>query len=141
MKMNMDREGLPYNVARKMSYNSRLAQELAKWAESHGKAEPMNDALFRAYFIDAKNIGKREVLAQIAAEVGLPADEATDVLLSRSFEKAVDEDWRRCAAIGVHAVPTFLAGRYLMVGAQPYAELERLVQHAGKSASQESGSP
>jgi predicted DsbA family dithiol-disulfide isomerase len=41
----------------------------------------------------------------------------------------VDQDWRRCAAVGVNAVPTFLAGRYLMVGAQPYEELERLVQH------------
>jgi predicted DsbA family dithiol-disulfide isomerase len=50
--------------------------------------------------------------------------------MSRSFKDAVDEDWRRCAAIGVNAVPTFLAGRYLIVGAQPYEELERLVQHA-----------
>jgi predicted DsbA family dithiol-disulfide isomerase len=50
--------------------------------------------------------------------------------MSRSFKDAVDEDWRRCTAIGVNAVPTFLAGRYLMVGAQPYEELERLVQHA-----------
>ena len=49
----------------------------------------------------------------------------------------VDDDWRRCAAIGVNAVPTFLAGRYLMVGAQPYEELERLVQHAAKSPNSE----
>jgi predicted DsbA family dithiol-disulfide isomerase len=34
-------------------------------------------------------------------------------------------------------VPTFLAGRYLMVGAQPYEELERLVQHAAKSLNSE----
>jgi len=33
MKVNMDREGLPYNAERNMSYNSRLAQELSKWAE------------------------------------------------------------------------------------------------------------
>ena len=37
MKVNMDREGLPYNPERNMSYNSRLAQELSKWAESKGK--------------------------------------------------------------------------------------------------------
>jgi predicted DsbA family dithiol-disulfide isomerase len=79
-----------------------------------------------------KNIGKADVLAQIAAENGLPADEATDVLLSRKYKSAVDEDWKRCAAYGVNAVPTFLAGRYLMVGAQPYEELERLVEHVAK---------
>ena len=132
MKVNMDREGLPYNADRNMSYNSRLAQELSKWAEGKGKADEIHDALFRAYFVDVKNIGKPEVLSKIAAENGLPADEATDVLLSRKFKDAVDDDWRRCAAIGVNAVPTFLAGKYLMVGAQPYEELERLVQHVLK---------
>jgi predicted DsbA family dithiol-disulfide isomerase len=133
MKVNMDREGLPYNTGRRWSYNSRLAQELAKWAETKGKAEELANALFRAYFIDVKNIGKADVLAKIAEDNGLPADEATDVMISRSFKNAVDDDWRRCAAVGVNAVPTFLAGRYLMVGAQPYEEIERLVQHAAQT--------
>ena len=133
MKVNMDREGLPFNAERNMSYNSRLAQELAKWSETKGKAEEMTTALFRAYFVDVKNIGKAEVLAKIADDNDLPADEATDVLLSRKFKDAVDEDWRRCAAFGVNAVPTFLAGKYLMVGAQPYEELQRLIEHVLKS--------
>ena len=132
MKVNMDREGLPFNAERNMSYNSRLAQELGKWAETHGRAEEIGDALYRAYFVDVRNIGKADVLAKIAEENGLPADEATDVLLSRKYKDAVDEDWRRCAAIGVNAVPTFLAGRYLMVGAQPYEELQRLIEHVLK---------
>jgi predicted DsbA family dithiol-disulfide isomerase len=129
MKVNMEREGLPFNAERNMSYNSRLAQELSKWAEGKDKGEEIHDALFRAYFVDVRNIGKAEVLAKIAEENGLPADEATDVLLSRKYKDAVDDDWRRCAAYGVNAVPTFLAGKYLMVGAQPYEELEKLVQH------------
>jgi predicted DsbA family dithiol-disulfide isomerase len=129
MKLNMDREGLPFNAERNMSYNSRLAQELSKWAEDKGKGDEIHDALFRAYFVDVKNIGKIAPLVEIAESLDLPADEATDVLLSRKYKDAVDEDWRRCAAYGVNAVPTFLAGRYLMVGAQPYEELERLVQH------------
>ena len=137
MKVNMDREGLPYNPERNMSYNSRLAQELSKWAEGEGKGDKIHDALFRAYFVDVKNIGKVDVLASIAQENGLPAEEATDVLLSRKFKDAVDEDWRRCAEIGVNAVPTFLAGKYLMVGAQPYDQLERLVAHAQKAPAEE----
>jgi predicted DsbA family dithiol-disulfide isomerase len=126
----MDREGLPYNADRNMSYNSRLAQELSKWAETKGKGDEIHSALFRAYFVDIKNIGKVEPLVEVANEVGLPGDEATDVLLSRSFKEAVDDDWRRCATYGVNAVPTFLAGRYMMVGAHPYESLEQLVQKA-----------
>jgi predicted DsbA family dithiol-disulfide isomerase len=132
MKVNMEREGLPFNAERNMSYNSRLAQELATWAETKGKAEEIANALFRAYFVDVKNIGKVDILSKIAEENDLPADEATDVLLSRKFKDAVDEDWRRCAAYGVNAVPTFLAGRYLVVGAQPYEELQRLIEHVLK---------
>ena len=85
MKVNMEREGLPYDAERNMSYNSRLAQELAAWAETKGKAEEVTNALFRAYFVDVKNIGKADVLSKIAEENDLPADEATDVLLSRKF--------------------------------------------------------
>jgi predicted DsbA family dithiol-disulfide isomerase len=134
MKENMDREGLPYNAERNMSYNSRLAQELSKWAENKGKGGEIHSALFRAYFVDVKNIGKLAPLVEIANEVGLPADEATDVLMSRTFKQSVDDDWRRCAAYGVNAVPTFLAGRYMMVGAHPYESLEQLVQKANEEA-------
>jgi predicted DsbA family dithiol-disulfide isomerase len=137
MKVNMEREGLPFNADRNMSYNSRLAQELAKWAETKGKAEEITNSLFRAYFVHVKNIGKTDVLVKIAEENDLPADEATDVLLSRKFKDAVDDDWRRCATYGVNAVPTFLAGRYLMVGAQPYSELQRLIEHVMKEPAEE----
>ena len=58
MKVNMEREGLPFNAERNMSYNSRLAQELSKWAEEKGKGDEAHDVLFRAYFVDVKNIGK-----------------------------------------------------------------------------------
>jgi predicted DsbA family dithiol-disulfide isomerase len=132
MKINMDSEGLPFNANRNMSYNSRLAQEFSKWAEEKGQGDEAHDALFRAYFVDVKNIGKVDPLVEIAQALGLPADEATDVLLGRKYKQAVDDDWRRCAAYRVNAVPTFLAGRYLMVGAQPYEELQRLIEHVMK---------
>ena len=127
MKALMEQEQLPYNSERKMTYNSRLAQELVKWAEGKGKGDEIHDPLFRAYFVEAKNIGKPDVLAEIANKVGLPRDEAVEELASRSFKEAVDNDWRRCAEIGVDAVPTFLIGRHALVGAHSYEELERLV--------------
>jgi len=130
MKALADGEGLPYNSERNMSYNSRLAQELAKWAESKGKGYEIHDPLFRAYFVGVKNIARPEILLEVADRLGLPRDEAMEALESRSFKEAVDEDWRRCAKLGVNAVPTFLAGRYALVGAHPYEELERLVQRA-----------
>ena len=130
MKALMDGEGLPYNSERNMTYNSRLAQELAKWAESKGKGGEIHDPIFRAYFVEAKNIGKRELLVEIAQKIGLPADEAVEALVSRSYKESVDADWRRCGELGIDGVPTFLVGRYMLVGAHPYEELEKLVQRA-----------
>jgi predicted DsbA family dithiol-disulfide isomerase len=132
MKILMEKEGLPYNAARNITFNSRLAQELEKWAESRHGGDTIHDLLFRAYFADMKNIGKRDVLLEIAEQAGLPADEAMEVLVSRSFKAAVDTDWKRCAEIGVTAVPTFVTGSRGVVGAQPYEVLEKLVLDASR---------
>jgi predicted DsbA family dithiol-disulfide isomerase len=130
MQALMGEEGLPYNAERNMTYNSRLAQELAKWAESKGKGDEIHDPIFRAFFVDVRNIGKPQVLVETAQKAGLPADEAMEVLVSRSFKEAVDADWRRCAKLEVTAVPTFMVDRYMLVGAHPYKELEKLVLRA-----------
>ena len=129
MKARMDAEGLPYGQ-RTHTYNSRLAQELGAWADTQPGGEAIHDALYRAYFVDAKNIGDVEVLMEIAASVGLDVEEARKVLEERRFTDAVDEDWAKSRAYGVTGVPTFVAGGYGVVGAQPYDVLERLVQEA-----------
>ena len=130
MKARMDAEGLPYGE-RTMTYNSRLAQELGKWADSQPGGEAIHDALFRAYFVEARDISRPEVLLEIVARVGLPVGAAREVIEKRTFKAAVDEDWKLSRQIGVTGVPTFVAGRYGVVGAQPYEALEELVRKAG----------
>ena len=129
MKARMDAEGLPYGE-RTMTYNSRLAQELGKWADTQPGGEALHDALFRAYFVDARDISQPAVLLEIAERVGLPVDDARRVLEQRSFKAAVDADWAMSRRYGVTGVPTFVAGRHGVVGAQPYEVLEQLVREA-----------
>jgi predicted DsbA family dithiol-disulfide isomerase len=108
-----------------------LAQELGKWADTQPGGEAIHDALYRAYFVDARNIGDPEVLIDIAQSVGLPDEQARAVLTERRFKDAVDADWARSREWGVTGVPTFVAGRYGVVGAQPYQVLEQLLEKAG----------
>ena len=129
MKARMDAEGLPYGE-RTMTYNSRLAQELGKWADTQPGGEAIHDALFRAYFVEARDISQPAVLLEIAKQVGLSVDGARDVLEKRTFKEAVDRDWELSRRYGVTGVPTFVAGRYGVVGAQPYEALEQLVRKA-----------
>jgi predicted DsbA family dithiol-disulfide isomerase len=130
MKGLMDAEGLPYGK-RTHSYNSRLAQELGKWADTQPAGEAYHDAAYRAYFVDCRNIGDPDVLIDIVEKVGLDPVEASKVIAERRFKDAVDADWQKSAAYGVTGVPTFVAARYGVVGAQPYEALVQLVERAG----------
>jgi predicted DsbA family dithiol-disulfide isomerase len=130
MKARMDAEGLPYGE-RTMTYNSRLSQELGKWADTQPGGEAIHDALFRAYFVDARDISQPAVLLEIVKQVGLPVEAARDVLEKRTFKAAVDADWKLSRDYGITGVPTFVAGRYGVVGAQPYEALVQLVRKVG----------
>jgi predicted DsbA family dithiol-disulfide isomerase len=133
MKARMTAEGLPYGE-RTMTYNSRLAQELGKWADTQPGGEAIHDALFRAYFVDARDISQPAVLLEIAEKVGLSVAGAREVLEKRTFRTAVDADWALSRQYGITGVPTFVIGRYGVVGAQPYEALEQLVQQAEPEA-------
>ena len=126
----MDAERLPYE-RRTHTYNSRLAQELAKWADGQPGTEAIHGALYRAYFVEGRNIGDPEVLVDIAAKMLLPVETARVVLSGRAFKDAVDADWEKARRYGITGVPSFIAGTYKLVGAHPYESLAQLLTAAG----------
>ena len=119
--------GLPFGDRRR-TYNSRLAQELAKWSESLGKGDEFHDAAFRAYFADGLNIGDTSILLELGNRVGLPPGEIQTVLDTRSYKDAVDADWSRANQLGITAVPTFRLNQQVLVGAQPYNVLVNFLE-------------
>ena len=133
MKALMDAEGLPYGE-RSHTYNSRLAQELGKWADTKDGGEALHDALYRGYFVDQRNIGDIDELLAIVESVDLPVEEARGVLDSRSFKDAVDADWTKSHRYGVTGVPTFIAGGRGVVGAQPYEAIADLLTQSEATA-------
>lgn len=130
MRQLMSEEGLPYGP-RTMTYNSRLAQELGKWADTQVNGQRIHDALFRGYFVDNVNLARVENLIDIAQRTGLPPEEARQVLVERQFHAAVDADWQRAADLGITGVPTFVIGGRGLVGAQPHEQLAAFVAAAG----------
>lgn len=132
MKALMDEEGLAYGK-RSHTYNSRLAQELGKWADTQPGGDAIHDALYKGYFVDGQDIGDVQVLLDIAGSVGLDVDAARTVLQERTFKEAIDADWAKSRQYGVTGVPTFVAGGYGVVGAQPYEALESLLNQVKTS--------
>jgi len=84
--------------------------------------------------VDALDISRPSVLLELVARVDLPVGEASLVLRDRTFKAAVDADWALSRRYGVTGVPTFVAGRQGVVGAQPYEVLEQLVRQAAATA-------
>lgn len=130
LKKTAEELDLPWSGMEK-SYNSRLAQEAGKWAEEKGRGEEFYRAVFRAYFAEGANIAKRDVLAELAGRVGLPREEASEVLESRRLGQAVDEDWALSRRSFITAVPTFIMDDRRVVGAQPYSRLDQLLRESG----------
>jgi predicted DsbA family dithiol-disulfide isomerase len=132
--------GLPFGE-RRMSFNSRRAQEAAKWAELRGKADPFHNAVFRAYFVDGKNLHEIKTLAAAAESVGLRGADLDEVIRNRTFKAAVDQDWLRSHELSITAVPTFRLNGESLVGAQPYEQLAAFLTAHGAPVCKPSGAP
>ena len=129
MKERMDAEGLPYAPGERV-INSRIAQEVGKWADQKGHPE-IHELLYRAHHAEGIDISDPKALIAIAAKVGLDPAEAARVISERRMKAAIDEDWEKSTSVGVTGVPTFIAAGRAVVGAQPYEMLEKLAKLAG----------
>ena len=118
--------GLPFGPWRNI-YNSRLAQELGLWAEEKGKGDQFHLAAFSAYLVEDQNLAAHDVLLNIAESSGLPADQTDEAIISRSFQKEVDEDWSRAMKLGINSVPTMIMDGDRLVGAHPYEQIKQFV--------------
>lgn len=111
-------EGLEYDFDGTQGGNTFDAHRLLHLAAEHGLQGEMKERLLRAYFTDGEPVGEREVLARLAAEVGVPG--AEEALATDRFGDAVREDEREARLLRIHAVPFFVIDRrYGIEGAQP----------------------
>ena len=126
LKKTADGLGLPFGP-RTMTFNSRKAQEIGKWAESEGCGEAFHKRVFRAYFAHGLNIAQLDVLTELAVDAGLEGNAVEAVLQEKRYAEAVDADWLRSRRLGITAVPTFLFNGQALVGAQSYESLKNLI--------------
>lgn len=100
--------------------NTLDAHRVVHWAGLEGLQTRVVDRLFRAYFLESRDIGDHETLVELAGAAGLDAEMVRRLLATdadRDDLAARDADAR---AKGVSGVPTFvLANRQMVSGAQP----------------------
>jgi predicted DsbA family dithiol-disulfide isomerase len=113
--------------------NTLAAHALIAMAGERGCQGEMVEAIFRAYFLEGKDIGDREVLTAIAAPLGIGADDVERTISDESVRAATREADERARAIGVQGVPFFIFDQRLAVsGAQDPEVLAGAMQQAAR---------
>lgn len=108
---------------------SRAALIGDKYAEVQGKGAAYHDAVFRAYWQEARRIDDVKVLREIAESVGLDGDAFEAALQDPVYEQAVLDDIMQARDYGLSGVPAMVFdGKYLVSGAQPYDVLVQVVE-------------
>jgi predicted DsbA family dithiol-disulfide isomerase len=110
-------------------YNTFDAHRLLHWAALEGRQRPLKHALLEAYFTHGKNPSDREVLVQLAADAGLDATRAREVLASGAYADDVKQRERFYLDHGIHSVPAVIVNdRHLISGGQPPEVFEQALQ-------------
>lgn len=104
--------------------STRAAHRLMKLAESEGRQSELAAQLYRAFFTGGEDIGRRDVLLEIARRAGLPGEAAVRQLDDETADRIVLAEEAEARKAGVTGVPDFMINKRLfVVGAQSTATL------------------
>ncbi|EEB86221.1 DsbA family oxidoreductase [Roseobacter sp. GAI101] len=104
----------------KRTPNTLNAHRLIHWAGIEGRQTAAVSALFKSYFVEARDIGDLEVLSDIADGIGLDAALISRLLASDADIQSIRDRDAHSREMGINSVPTFIvAGQHAVPGAQP----------------------
>lgn len=110
------------------------AHEAAAFAREQGHEAAMREAIFEAYWRDGSDIGRIDVLVELAIGIGLDRTQAKVVLDVDRHAEAVVRDRADALRAGIHQTPTTIIGSgpesRVIVGAFPYGELVAAIEAA-----------
>jgi predicted DsbA family dithiol-disulfide isomerase len=124
--------GLPFAFDKiKRSPNTLDAHRLIRWAELAGAQTEVVDRLFKAFFVEGRDIGDRKVLVELAGECGLDASQVEKALADGADADPVREEIEQAQAMGISGVPFFIfGGRVGVPGAVEPSVLRQAIAQA-----------
>lgn len=104
-------------------------------AAERGLAEAYSHAMFAAFFQDDRDVGREEVIIDVAASVGLARSDVEAALTSRQrADRHADDLTYAVRQVGVQAVPSFLIGDRLLSGVHDATQLKAAVDEFARTA-------
>lgn len=128
--------GFTFNMDRRSRvYNTFDAHRLLHWAELEGRHIALKQILLRAYFTDGEDVSSHATLLRLAAEAGLDAERAKQILADDEFADDVRAQEQFFMSRGIHSVPaTIVNGQHLISGGQPPEAFEQALRQIVASA-------
>lgn len=128
-------EGLDFHLDHARSGNTFDAHRLIHYAASVGKQDAMKERLMAAYFVEGAAVGERDVLAGLAASVGLDEEAVREMFTGDAYTEEVRHDELEARQLGITGVPFFVIDRtYGISGAQSPAAITSALQQAWTDA-------
>ncbi|MEO0665787.1 MAG: DsbA family oxidoreductase, partial [Pseudomonadota bacterium] len=121
IQRHADDIGLTANLGDiKRTPNTIDAHRLIHWSGLEAKQGPVVNALFKAYFVDGRDIGAKDVLLDVADSAGLDAAVIGKLLDTDEDVQMIRDRDAHSREMGVNSVPTFIvAQQHAVPGAQP----------------------
>jgi predicted DsbA family dithiol-disulfide isomerase len=99
--------------------NTFNANQLIYWSQLEGKGNDIVENLFKAYFLEGKNLGDINCLIEIGMKSGLTKKITSTVFENTKDIKKVQDIENKYRKAGVSGVPTFIINNdYVVPGAQ-----------------------
>jgi 2-hydroxychromene-2-carboxylate isomerase len=117
--------GIAYQKPSEFPLATQAAARAMLWLKKHHgeqKATAFCNAVFHAYFVDDLNISRPEVLAQIAAKIGIAGDELVDGSNNSLIKEQLKTEIEVAMARGVFGSP------FVIVDDEPFWGLDRFDQ-------------
>jgi predicted DsbA family dithiol-disulfide isomerase len=131
-------EGIEFNFnSIERTPNTIHSHRLVRHAAEHGFQTPVISAIFDAYFLEGKDIGEPEILADIAEIAGLDRDRTIRFLESDTDTETILAEDELARRLGVNGVPCFIMNRkYAVSGAQSAEVLVQVFDLANQDETQ-----
>jgi predicted DsbA family dithiol-disulfide isomerase len=128
MAMGLD---LPFHVPDFVA-NSHLALQVGEFARDLGAEahRAVHAALYRAYFVEGRNLGRREDVLDVAESAGLDREAVERALEDGRYEDELERATAEAERYEITGTPTFLFGRFKVVGAAPLSVMRDACRRA-----------
>lgn len=134
--------GLTYHMDNAVVANSFNAHRFTHLAKKHGLGANAEEALFKAYFTDGKNVDDTDTLIELGTSIGLNAEEVKQTLATDAYADAVKHDIAEAQYLGIKGVPFFVMNsKYGVSGAQAVPVFTQTLEKAFEEWDAEQAKP